>query len=537
MSRLGRIACLLLGLALLDGSRAHGQRAGVIPPAGAGAPAEAAAGGDAPPAKAGPPAPQWVGGTDTRGKARLIWIRNPAFASVRVFRRDEGSGAPFRPLGETKENSWLDESVQPGRTYRYRLTGIGPDGGEGRPSAELAVRIGSGAVLPPSAPQWEGYLPVGDGAGLKWAAREGEDVIAWNVYRKAPPETEFRLVGSTRSTSYLDSGLEPDKLYVYVLTALDSAFRETAYSQELPVRLSRPTAPTEPQRAAAWRVRRTRLVALVGGGTDLAFSRPADVAVGPVSGSVYVADSGRNLVFVFTPQGVFQRTIGAGQAGQSGFANLLGLATDREENLYAVDAGRGIVQVFSPQGRPGRRIDLSRPPGSATGLIDAAVGPDGRVYVVDNYNSQVSLVGREGVRTFGQAGAQGGEFSAPTFCAVDAEGGFLVADGLNARIQVFTGAGEFVRAFGRSERGPGGFGRPKGIAVSPAGEIYVADSWLNTVQVFDAEGRFVAVLGDETGRPLDLGSPNGVALGRGNRVYVAERLASRLQIRELVDVP
>ena len=94
-----------------------------------------------------------------------------------------------------------------------------------------------------------------------------------------------------------------------------------------------------------------------------------------------------------------------------------------------------------------------------------------------------------------------------------------------------------MRAFGRAERGPGGFGRPKGVAVSAAGEIYVADSWLNTVQVFDAEGRFVAILGDEAGRPLDLGSPNGVALGPGNRVYVAERLAARLQIRELIDVP
>jgi len=217
--------------------------------------------------------------------------------------------------------------------------------------------------------------------------------------------------------------------------------------------------------------------------------------------------------------------------------NPLGLATDRDENLFVVDAGAAVVQVFSAQGRPVRKMELPRPAGlGATGLIDAAIGPDGRVYVVDNFNNKVSIVGRDGAaRSFGQAGANGGEFSAPTFCAVDAAGSVFIADCLNARVQVFSGSGEFVRAFGRLERGPGGFGRPKGVAVSAAGEIYVADSWLNTVQIFDAEGRFVAIVGDEAGRPLDLGSPNGVALGSGNRIYVAERLSARLQIREFID--
>ena len=521
MTRHDRIACLLLGLAVLAGSLPDGAPAGAPPSEHAGVPA----------------APQWVGGTDVRGKAQLTWIRSPAFAAVRVYRRDEGAQGPFRLMTESKENVWVDDTVQPGRTYRYRLAGIGLNGVEGRTSAELAVRIAVVVVRPTAPPDWEGYLVVEDGVGLKWAAREGEDVLAWNVYRRSPPDTEFRLVGSSRGTSYHDTSLDPDRQYVYALTALDSSFRETPLSRELSVTFTRTRAPVESQRpAAAWLVRRTRLVATVGGGGGLTFERPADVAVGRSSGRVYVADSGRNLVFIFSLQGVYQGTLGAGSGGQSAFKNLLGLAVDNDENLYAVDAGTGTVQKLSPQGHPSGSVELPRRAG-ATGLIDAAVGPAGRVYIVDNYNSQISSVGREGVRSFGRAGAKGGEFSAPTFCDVDAAGNLYVADCLNARVQVFTAAGEFVRAFGRAERGPGGFGRPKGVAVSAAGEVYVADSWLNTVQVFDAEGRFVAVLGDEKGRPLDLGSPNGVALGPGNRVYVAERLSARLQIRELIDLP
>jgi len=219
------------------------------------------------------------------------------------------------------------------------------------------------------------------------------------------------------------------------------------------------------------------------------------------------------------------------------FKNILGLATDSDENLFVVDAGAGRVRSLTRQGNPGPSVDLPRPPAGVSGLIDAAVGPDGRLWVVDNFNRQVSIVGRESAQAFGAAGAQGGEFSAPTFCALDAAGKFYVADGLSARVQVFSATGEFLLSFGRAERGPGGFGRPKGVAVSAAGEIYVADSWLNTVQVFDAEGRFVAILTDETGRPLDLGSPNGIALGPENRVYIVERLAARLQIREIMDLP
>ena len=521
MHRHHRCACLLLGLAALVGFRPAGALAA-----------------DAAPARVSPPVPQWVGGIDVRGKAQLTWIRNPALHAVRVLRGEEGLQAQFRPLGETQENSWVDDTVKPGRTYRYRLVGIGADKREGKPSAELVVRIGVATLRAPAAQELDGYVVLGSGIGLKWSGREGEDVIAWNIYRRSPPETEFQLIGSSSTTSYHDTTIEPERLYAYALTALDSAFRETPFSKELQVRISRVPVTPGPQRpASGWQARRTRLVAVVDGAKDLKLQRPVDVAVGPLTGNAYVTDSSHNLIFVFSSQGVFQGTLGGGVAGMKSFKNILGLAIDRDENLFVVDAGTGRVQGLTQEGRPGYSVDLPQPPGGVSGLIDAAIGTDGSIFVVDNFNSQISIVGREATRVFGRAGAQGGEFSAPTFCAVDEAGKIYVADCLNARVQVFSGTGEFLLSFGRAERGPGGFGRPKGIAVSAAGEIYVADSWLNAVQVFDPGGRFVAVLTDESGRPLDLGSPNGIALGPGNRIYIAERLASRLQIRELIDAP
>lgn len=521
MPRHRRCAGLLLGLSVLVG----------VLPAGVFA-------ADAAPARVPLPAPQWVGGIDARGKVQLTWIRNPVFAAVRIFRSEQESPAQFRPVFETRESFWVDEAVKSGRTYRYRLVGVGVDKLEGKPSAELVVRVGFATSRPPAVQELDGYVVLGDGIGLKWSAREGEDVIAWNIYRRGSNETEFRLVGSSRTTSYHDTTVEPERQYAYALTALDSTFGETPLSKELAVRVSREPAVLKPQRTApGWQARRTRLVAVVDGAQDLQLQRPADVVVGPLTGNVYVSDSGRNQIFVFSPQGAFLRVHGGGPGGATSFKNILGLAADSDENLYVVDAGTGRVQILTQQGRLVRSIELPRPPAGTSGLIDTAIGPDGSIYVVDNFNSQVAIVGRGSRRAFGRAGAKGGEFSAPTFCAIDAAGTFYVADGLNARVQAFSGTGEFLRHFGQAARGPGGLGRPKGIAVNTAGEIYVADSWFNTVQVFDAEGRFVAILTDEAGRPLDLGSPNGIALGPGNRIYIAERLASRLQIREILDAP
>ena len=396
------------------------------------------------------------------------------------------------------------------------------------------MRIGVVALRPPAPPIWEGYLVVEDGVGLKWSAREGEDVIAWNVYRKDPPETEFRLVGSSRGTSYHDTGLEPDRLYVYALTALDSAFRETPFSQELSVTFARAAAPAEPQRpAVAWRVRRTRLVALVGGGGGLAFERPADVVVGPLSGNVYVADSGPQPGLRLLPQGVFQRTWGRAWRGERLQERPRPGDRPRREPLR-----RRCRRRRGPDLSPSRAAPAAAwnsPAGGGRHRPDRRRGRAGRAHLRRRQLQQPGLDRRARGRRDPSArpARRAGEFSAPTFCAVDAAGNLYVADCLNARVQVFAGTGEFVRAFGRAERGPGGFGRPKGVAVSAAGEVYVADSWLNTVQVFDAEGRFVADP-RRRGRPAARsGSPNGVALGPGNRVYVAERLAARLQIREI----
>jgi len=482
------------------------------------------------------PAPRWIGVFDLKGKVGLKWIPDPRYQRIRVFRRQKGEGDTFASVAEVSEARYMDNEVTAGSTYIYRLVAVGQDGLESMPSAERSVLVTASKMDVLSAPEWEGFLLTKEGVGLKWSRHPGEEILTYNVYRKTPGDKEYLLVGSTSGTALQDRDVVPGQTYVYALTALDTNFRESPFSSELKVLLTKEEPEAGGREEPVWRARKTRLVKMVAGG-DVPFFRPADVVVGPRTGRIYVTDTGNAGLQVLSADGSFVRSLGGGKGKGSFVRRPLGLAVDKAENVYVIDAFQSSVGVMTPGGSFRRWVGLTRgSPLARKGLIDVAIGPQGKVFVVDNYNNRVSIVGKEGrISFFGGQGFQPGQFSAPTFCAFDADGLFYVSDALNGRVQVFDSAGSFVRNFGRYRQGPGGLWRPKGLAVSERGEVFVADSWQNVVQVFDDRGKFLAVLTDEDGRPLDLGSPNGIALGRGNLIYIVERLSNRLQIREILD--
>jgi DNA-binding beta-propeller fold protein YncE len=484
------------------------------------------------------PAPRWLGLFDIKGKAGLKWIPDPRYQKIRIFRRRKGDAEKFEMIAEVEDALYIDNEVTAGSTYIYRLAAVGEDGLESLPSAERRVLVTASKIDILSAPKWEGYLLVEEGVGLKWARHLDQKVLVYNVYRKIPGDEEYLLVGSSSTTAFQDRDVVPGQTYVYALTALDTSFRESPFSSELEVLLTKKDPEAAVVREAVWRARRTRLVKIITGGRA-PFFRPADVAVGPLTGRLYVSDTGNAGIQVFSAEGSFVRSLGGSKGGGSFIGRPLGLDVSKQEDLYVVDGSQNSVAIMKQGGGFRRWIGLTRSfPSARMGLIDIAVGLQGKIFVVDNSNNRVSIAIDEGpLRFFGEQGFQPGQLNAPTFCTFDTEGLFYLSDALNARVQVFDSAGNFVRAFGKLSQEPGGLWRPKGIAVSDQGEVFVADSWQNIIQVFDGRGEFVAVLTDEFGKALDLGSPNGIALGGENRIYIVERLSNRLQIREILDEP
>lgn len=170
-------------------------------------------------------------------------------------------------------------------------------------------------------------------------------------------------------------------------------------------------------------------------------SRPAGLAVDPVSGEVYVADVTKHQVAVFDSEGQLLRRIGThGIApGQFNFPTHV-----------AYDQGTGLA-------------------------------------VADSMNFRVQIFGESGgeILSIGEAGDVPGAFSRPKGVAFGADDTILVVEGLHDAIQFFNRSGEFLMSLGNAGNGPGEFWLAAGLCFDPTrGLMFVADSYNARVQVF-----------------------------------------------------
>jgi DNA-binding beta-propeller fold protein YncE len=221
------------------------------------------------------------------------------------------------------------------------------------------------------------------------------------------------------------------------------------------------------------------------------FGSPVGVAVG-ADDTIYVADSSRRRVFVYTPAGALRATLGVVN-GEPVFVRPTGIAVARDGRLLVVDTVAGCVRVLSPSG--------------------AVLG------------------------TIGKRGTGDGEFNYPTDLAMRPDGHLYVVDALNARLQEFDGDGLLVGVVGRRGNGTGDFDKPKGVAVDSEGHVYIAEALHDVVQVFDPAGRLLLVFGASGARAGEFSLPSGVHIDASNRIYVADALNSRIQVFQYVSQP
>lgn len=73
----------------------------------------------------------------------------------------------------------------------------------------------------------------------------------------------------------------------------------------------------------------------------------------------------------------------------------------------------------------------------------------------------------------------------PDYLAPLADGGYLVADGMQARVLHFDAHGRLLGVFGGKGRGPGEFASPFAVIERPDGSIAVSDAELDRISVFD----------------------------------------------------
>jgi len=222
-----------------------------------------------------------------------------------------------------------------------------------------------------------------------------------------------------------------------------------------------------------------------GGGTlpqpVTGLSMPEDLAFAP-DGTLFVSDSGIDLVFVTDASGAVLDTIGSG----SPLADPSGIAFGPDGALYVASAGTDSVFVFDRDGEVSGQI------GEFDGLQQPwglAFGPDGRLHVASTGSNHIAVFDPSGalVDEFTANGA----LSAPLGLCFDGEGTLWVASSGNDTVFGLDADGAVLHAFD----GDGQLSAPVGLCFGPDGLLYVNSSGTDRVLALDAEGSLMRIIG------------------------------------------
>lgn len=210
---------------------------------------------------------------------------------------------------------------------------------------------------------------------------------------------------------------------------------------------------------------------------------PVAMALG-TAGEVYVSDSALADVFVIKPGAEVAQSLGMDEA----LTQPTGLAVDPVTgNLYVVDTGEHQVKLFSSDGR---HLESFGQRGTADGELNYPTliwrQANGDLLVTDSLNFRVQVFDSAGnyLRQFGKLGNATGDVSRPKGVATDQYGHVYLVDGLFHVFQVFDQEGRYLMNVGAQGSAPGEFWLPTGIFIGQGDLIYVADSYNKRVQVF-----------------------------------------------------
>ena len=168
-----------------------------------------------------------------------------------------------------------------------------------------------------------------------------------------------------------------------------------------------------------------------GDGND-EFDQPTDIAFGP-RGEIYVSDGyGNSRVMVFTPNGGFLTKWGEAGNGPGQFNLPHTIVVDNRGRVVVGDRENDRVQVFDSGGKL-----LAIWPGFAP--FGLAYDNQGNLFVADGRANKVLRLDSDGtvVGSWGEEGANTGQFQLPHMLAADPVGNLFVGEIEGKRFQKF----------------------------------------------------------------------------------------------------
>ena len=182
-----------------------------------------------------------------------------------------------------------------------------------------------------------------------------------------------------------------------------------------------------------------------------------------------------------------------------------GVAVDSKDNVYLMTRQDAQLIVYDRNGNFlrswGKGLFTQRTHG-------VAIGPDDMVYAVDDGDhtvrkftpegKQVMMIGTPGKpsdtgydgKTHASVQRGGPPFNRPTDAAIAPDGEIYVCDGYgNARVHRFTPDGTLIQSWGEPGSGPGQFRLPHGIGVSPDDRVFVTDRENDRIHIYARDGK------------------------------------------------
>ena len=164
-----------------------------------------------------------IGNSSASGKPQLTWAAVDGTAKYEIYRSTQQSTG-YTLLGTTTSTSYVNTGAAVGKTYYYKVRALNVDGAAGAYSSTVS---GAAKAVAPAAPTVTMTYSDGGKPKLTWSAVSG--AASYRVYRSESRGTGYSLLGTTTSTSYVNTGAAVGKTYYYRVKAVNSA-GTSAYS-------------------------------------------------------------------------------------------------------------------------------------------------------------------------------------------------------------------------------------------------------------------------------------------------------------------
>ena len=164
-----------------------------------------------------------IGNSSASGKPQLTWAAVDGAAKYEIYRSTQQSTG-YSLLGTTTSTSYVNTGAAVGTTYYYKVRALNVDGAAGAYSSTVS---GAAKAVAPAATTVTMTYSDGGKPKLTWSAVSG--AASYRVYRSESRGTGYSLLGTTTSTSYVNTGAAVGKTYYYRVKAVNSA-GTSAYS-------------------------------------------------------------------------------------------------------------------------------------------------------------------------------------------------------------------------------------------------------------------------------------------------------------------